>query len=449
MPGASDLFGKGGIAEQLVVWQVAGQLLGALLTPALAGIQQSIASATLPTQLTPEALADMVVRNIIDHHEAAVIAARSGLSATDFGRLVLDTGDAPAPQQLMEALRRGIISWDSGQGGLPSALQGLRQGRLRDEWAPLIRELGFVPIPVADAVDAVVEGQISHDQGAQIAYEGGVRADDFQILVNTRGNPPSPVELIDLVRRGFIAMQGTGPDATTLQQGIFEGATKDKWEPLYERMVEALPPPRTVTALLRNGSITDEAATRWFQQAGLSHEAALAYAADAHHQKLAASKELAKGDVLQLYFDQLVTAEQAVTMLAPLGYTAEEAHFELALQDTKRVIQAVNQLIGRLHTLYVNRKIDRTAAINAMNAIGLPDGQQQQLLQTWDVERTSNVKVLSAAEIASAFYYQVMTQSEATTELRGQGYSEFDAWALLSVRAHKALPGKPAMTVTG
>jgi hypothetical protein len=441
---AESLFGKGSIIEQILVWQVLGQVMGAVLGPELQLMQNAVNLITQAVQLSPAVCADMVVRNILTHEQGEFIAKQSGLSPDDFRALVLDTGDAPAPQQLMEALRRGIIQWDTDSGGLPSALHGLQQGRLRDEWAPLIRELGFTPIPVADAVDAVVEGQISYAEGEHIAYLGGIKAPDFKILFNTRGNPPGPMELVDLVRRGHIPMRGTGPDVTSLQQGIFEGATKDKWEPHYEQLAEALPPPRTVTALLRAGSITDQQAAKLFQQAGLSQEMAAAYVNDAHHQKLAASKDLAKADIETLYRDQMLSAADATTMIESLGFSAEDAAFLLSLQDVKRVITAVQQAIGRIHTLYVARKIDATAAIGALNSLHVPDAQVQQLLATWDVERGANVKVLSQAEIASAFFYQIIDQATAMAELQNIGFTPLDAWIILSVRMHKQLPNQPA-----
>lgn len=444
LPDLGKLFGKGSVAEQLVVYNVLGQVISAILAPELQLLQNTVQSITQEVPLAPAAAADMVVRNILTEAEGAAEARKSGVSPDDFHRLVLDTGDAPGPMQLLEAVRRGILSWDAPKGDLPSALQGLRQGRLRDEWAPLIHALAFTPIPTGDAVDAVVESQIDYSAGEAIAFQNGIMADDFRILFNTRGNPPSPTELMELVRRGIIPMGGLGPDATSLDQGIAEGATKNKWTFAYEALTEAIPPPRTVTALLRNGSIDDATATALFKKAGLSQAMAEAYTHDAHHQKLQATKDLAKADILQLYYDRIVSHDDAVAMLVALRYTPEEAAFELAIVDFRRELAALNQAIGRVHNLYVAHKLDKPAAVSTLDALHVPAAQRDQLLGVWDVERGANVKVLSAAEIASAFFYKVIAQAEAQAELEAQGWTPRDAWILLSVRMHAPLPNPPA-----
>ncbi len=436
--------GKPDVVEQILVWQVFGQVLGALMQPGLTELTKLVNSEFQTVPLTPAVLADMVVRNIVSPQEGADIARQSGIAPSDFHRLVLDTGEAPAPQQLIEALRRGIIQWDQPSGDLPSALQGLRQGHLRDEWASLMRELGFVPIGVSDAVDAVVEGQITHEQGAHFAYLNGVRGDDFQILVNTRGNPPSPSEVIEMVRRGKIPLRGTGPEVTSLQQAIFEGATKNKWEPVFEELTVAIPPPRTVVALVRAGTISDAQAARFLQDAGLSSELAAAYVAEAHHSKTAGHRELTVSTILDLYEQRVMPAKDATDLLEGLGYSAQDADFLEALKDLQREIKAVSSATDRIGKLYVARKIDATAVHNVLNQLQIPDAQIKELIAVWDQERALEVRTLTPAEVVAAFHWHILEQAAAQAELETLGFTAFDAWTLLSIREHGPLPNQPA-----
>lgn len=438
------LFGRGSVAGQLIEWAVLQQVIGAVLAPELELLTREVNKLLQATPLTPEQLADMVVKGHVSETDAEAYAKESGLAPADFRRLVDDGGEPPGLEFLLQAFRRGFIE-RAGKGAESTSLeQGIRESRLKDKWIDLVERMRLVPIPVADAVDAVVEGQISYSEGEKIAYYGGVSADDFRVLFNTRGRPPSPVELVELVRRGFIPLQGSGPDVTSLQQGIFEGATKDKWEPAYEHLVEALPPPRTVTALLRAGTITDAQAMTWFQQSGLSQTAAQAYTDDAHHQKLAASKAVSLSLIEQLYHDQVISAQDATTYLTAERYTAQEIAWLLQVQDLKRAVTFLNGAIGRVHTLYVVHKIGKAAAVGALDALHVPPAQRDQLLATWDVERTANVKVLTEAQIAQAFFIGLIGQDAAIAELQNQGYQPFDAWLLLSLRMKKALPGRPA-----
>ena len=441
---AGRLFTKGSVAEQIFVWGVLAGVVEALGEPGLNALRQLALAAAQNTPLSPAELADAVLKGHIPMDRGAGEATLSGLERERFEILVNSLGEPPGLTFLLEANRRGFIP-TSGAGAQATSLeQGVVESRLHPKWTDVVKQMSLTPIPVSDAVDAVIEGQIAYQDGEHIAFLGGIKAEDFRILVNTRGRPPSPVELNVLHKRGLIPLEGTGPDVLSVQQGIFEGATKDKWWRAIAALAEYVPPPRTVTALVREGSITDQQALALFQKSGLDQELATAYLHSAHHQKLAASKELAKGDVEQLYRDQLISHEQATAMLGALGFTAQEAAFLLQLQDVKRAVQFLNQAIARVHTLYVNHKLEKSAASTTLDALRVPSSQRDDLLTTWDIERSANLRVLTAAEIASAFNFGVLDQDTAIQELVKIGYVPFDAWVLLSTRKHTRLPNPPA-----
>lgn len=431
-------------AEQIFVWQVAAQIVGALMLPLVQELQRGVNSISQTTPLSPPDLADMSNRAIVSLEDATAYAKQSGVSPQDFLRLVQQAGNAISPQEAVLALRRGIIERDGRGPDQVTFEQAVAESRIKDKWTAVVEALGAIPLPVADAVDAVVESQIDRAEGEGWARKNGIDPDVFEILVNTRGNPPSPTELNTLHKRGLIPLEGTGPDATSVQQGIFEGATKNKWWRLLAALSDYLPPPRTVTALIREGSLDDQQGLALLQSAGLTQDLAQAYIDSAHHQKLAGTKDLAKGIVDQLYHDQIVTAAEATSMYEVLGYTAAEIPFLIAVQDMRRAVTAQDQAISRIHAQYVNHRIDRTTAVNALNAERVPDAQVQQLLGNWDVEVAVNVKVLTPAEIASAFADNIIDQDGALAELQRFGYSEVDAWILLSVRMHHRLPNPPA-----
>ncbi len=446
MPAADigKLFGKGSIIEQILVWQVLGQILAAVMAPELRLLENTVNQITQEVPIPPADLADMVVRAVLGDAAATEEAKKSGIPPSDFELLVKNAGEPPGIQQLVEAWRRGFIP-EAGLGpDQTSLIQGIFESRVKNKWFGTLLALATRPVPAADAVDAFVKGQIPYDQGEKLAYEDGYDRDAYRILVNTRGNPPSPIELAEFLRRGFIPLEGTGPDVLSFQQGIYEGATKNKWWRLESRLAEYIPPPRTVTAMVREGALTDDEALALFKQAGLSEQLAAAYLHAAHHQKLQADKLLAKADIEQLYRDHVISGDEATSALKVLGWTDTEIPLLLALQDVKRSITALNQAIGRVHNLYVNHKIDKGQALNALNALHVPAAQIQQMIPDWDIERSSNVKVLTPAEIAAALFYKVIDQATAQQELEAQGFTPFDAWILLSVRMHHPLPNQPA-----
>jgi len=429
-----DLFSKDSAFGQLLIWQVGAQVVGAVMAPGLNELTQLVNEAAQTTLLTPDALADLVVRNYLDQASAEATAKRSGVSPDDFALMVKAAGDAVDTTTLIAGYRRGILAWDSSSNGLPSVLDGIREGRLADKWAPLLQQLGDVPLGVADAVDAVVEGQISMDEGKAIAYTNGLSPENFVILYNTRGNPPGVSDLAEMVRRGVIPQDGTGPDVLSFQQGVAEGATKNKWLSALEQIMTVLPAEGRVTTLLRNGTITRAQAIAYYQQLGYDQAAATAFADEASAVKTAADKLLAKSDVITLYADGAITRDDASTLIQALGYDSTEADQILTIQDLHTATAATNAAISRISSYYIARKIDETGAINALNSLNVPPAQQTTLINAWKITRTSNVKLLTESQITDAWAYLIIDTPTAIAELMALGYTELDSWTILSIK---------------
>lgn len=442
--GIEGLISGGGAFASQFAWTVESAVAQAALGPALAELTQKLNADHPLIPLAPADLADLVVRNYLPADTASATAAKSGVSADDFALLVRNAGAAPDTTTLIEAYRRRIIGWDTSTGGLPSVLDGIREGRLADKWAPMLRDLGDLPIGVADAVDAVVENQISRSQGETIAYEQGISAANFAILVNTRGNPPGPAELADLVRRGVIPQGGTGPDVLSFVQGISEGATKDKWIPALTALQTVLPPEGRVTAMLRAGAITEQQALHYYRQLGYDQTVAQGFATEASHAKTATAKDLAKGDIERLYADGAIDAPTATGMLATLGYTADEAGYLLAIQDMHAATVVMDSVITRIRSYYVARKISLGQVVTALDSLGVPTAQRDKLTAAWQIARTSNVKLLTESQVVDAWAYKIMTTDQAMSALQALGYTALDAWTVLSIKNKGPLPGQPA-----
>lgn len=435
--------GAGGVFEQFAIWGILMQIAGAILGPVVQAVQQQMYQQLQITPLSPELLADLVLKSWYDEPAAANEAAKFGIDPAKFHQMVEAAGEPPGLQMILEAFRRGFIGWDSDNADGTSVMRGIQQSRVRDQWAGMIEQMVTQVIPVGDAVSAVVKGQIPHAMGAQIAFYNGISAADFVVLVNTAGNPPGPMELIELARRGLIPVNGTGPSMLSLQQGIYEGMTKDKWYPAMRELMVYIPPPRTVTALERSGSITPAEAMKLYQDAGLDPTLAAAYTHNASTTKATATHKLAEGTILHLYDAQIIPASEATALLHTLGYDATEAAWVLAWSDLHRELAALEKAITKVSALYIARKIGTTTATDLLGKLGVPGAQQAQLLQDWTLERDASVKVLTAAEIGQAVKDQIITQEQGMTALLALGFGEFDAWVRLSLSQATKLPGEP------
>lgn len=437
------LFSSESPIGQMVIYGVLQQVLTATIGPGLDVTTQQINAANPVAVISPPDLAQLVVRGYLDQGDAAGIAAKSGVSADDFTLLVKEAGDAPDTTTLMEAYRRKVIPLTGAGADAVSVEQGIREGRLGDKWVPMIEALGVLPIGVADAVDAVVENQIPYADGEEYAYQNGLDRAAFQILVNTRGNPPSPTELADMVKRGIIPLKGKGPSVLSFEQGVAEGATKDKWIPAYEAAMAVLPPEGTIQAWLREGVVDTADAIARLQQLGYDQKSAENYASEAIATTTSQYRQLAESDVVALYSGRAIDAPAATTMLATLGYSADVAAEILAVTDFHVQVGIRNSAISRVRTYYLARKITDNQAVTALDSLEVPSAQRAELMAAWQVERGSNVKLLTEAQITDAWYYQIIDDDTAIGQLEAIGYTPYDAWVILSVKQKSAIGPPP------
>ena len=163
MASFGDTFGEGSTAYQLLVYGLGQQVLQSLLAPFLTELETEVNTAFPVNPLSPADAATAANRDFMTVADAQAEAAKQGINADRFAVLQHLAGNAPAPEELAEALRRGIIE-AAGTG--PDAVsfdQGIREGNLLDKWGPTIQALAkTIPSP-ADVVDAAVRGQLSLD----------------------------------------------------------------------------------------------------------------------------------------------------------------------------------------------------------------------------------------------------------------------------------------------
>jgi len=395
--------------------------------------------------LSPPDAAEAVVRGFISRATGAHIARMSGVDADTFDTMVELAGDAPGPEQLAEALRRELIPEDSGDPAVPGFVQGIMQGRLADKWAPMIKGLSQIwPSPV-DALQAVLEGQVSDADGRALYAKLGGAPEFYDWQYNTRGSAPTPLELIDMARREIIQWDGVGPKATTYEQGFLEGPWRNKWAPVYRQYAEYLPDVSTVVELLSHGSMDSKTAAGYLKQQGLSPELISAYLDEAHTEALSDYRGATVSMVLQAYHDQILAPVDATNILEALHVTPQAVELMLAYEDAQRAFEQVNAAVSRIRSLYAARKITEQTVTDSLGVLGVPAAQVPGIVASWQLENSISVKPLTETQIIDAWSYSILTDDECSTELQNIGYTPFDAWVLMSVKAKAALPGKPAL----
>lgn len=439
-----DVFGKGSLAEQMFMWGVLQGALSTLLSPEFQELQQLSFHILPNTPLSPADAATAANRSFLTPDAAASEAEASGVNADRFKILTDLAGDAPAPGDLATALRRGLIP-ESGTG--PDAVtfeQGIAEGNLRDKWTDVIRQLAVQwPSPV-DALNALLEGQISDAEGRELFAKFGGDPTYFDMLYNTQGSAPTPVEAATMANRKVIPWDGTGPGVTSYEQAFLEGPWRNKWLTPYRALAQYFPPPRTVTAMYKEGSLTQAEAIDYLERQGLDPTLAAAYVSSGNAQAAQKGKDLTEASVISMYEARLIADADAQSFLEALRYSPENAKLLIELADLRRSIAAVNTAVSRVQTLFVGHKITEATATGILAALQVPGDQITEIIGTWRLEASVNVKQLTEAQITDAWSIKVLTDAEALRELEGIGYTPLDAWTILSIKNKAPLPGKPA-----
>lgn len=465
------VFGESGVARQFLIYGVGYEIARSLLQPLFVAIstdQWSNAIAKGDTKvyqpLSPADLADMQLRGIIERPFAEQEAAKWGVRPSDLHRMYLRSGEPPPLMLILELFRRGYIPWSAGPIPAISAENAVKEGRIRDEWIAVLKRAQFTPPAVAEAVNAVVRNQISYDEGVALAFfaglgttslsvpEGSDTTDTekaFKVLYDTTGRPPAPGQLSELVWRGVIPVHGRGPTETTFEQGIFEGDLKDKWEKPLEALLVKYPALYEIRVLLEHGAISAAQAATYLKKSGYQSTVATSLAQDATAQAIITDRLLTEGNVKALFENATIDQAQALSMLANLGYGNTAAKFIVASWTLDTSWKALTASISRVGNYFIAHKITADQAAQNLRRLTVPEAQIAVAIQDWTIARTSNVRLLTEAQIADSFDYGIMDQAEAQAELEALGYTPHDAWVVLSVKAKGPLPAEPSSNVPG
>lgn len=394
--------------------------------------------------LSPADAASAVVRGFLDRKAGITLAALSGVDADTFATMVNLAGDAPSPAELSVALRRGLIPEDSGTPDKPGFVQGIEQGRLANKWTDMIKGLAQEWPTPTDALEARLVGQVTTKESQSLYARFGGDPAYYDLLLRTRGEAPTPLELGVLANRGDIKWDGLGPDETSFTQGFHEGRWRNKWEDAYRHLAKFRSPESTIVLFLSHGVINDEEAADELAKLGMDAATIKRYIDEAHLEAYSDYRGATVSMILQAYHEQLITSDQALTVLEGFHVTPTAAKLMLELQDIQRAFEAVQNALSRIRTLYASRKITLRTVKQSLTDLGIQPDAIDGIVKSWQIENSVSVRVLTEAQIADAFKLNFLTEPEALTELENLGYTPFDAWILLSLKEKALVSGKPA-----
>lgn len=420
------LVGPQSMARQFFVWGVLQEVVSTALSPFIQVLQHEVNSAFPENALSPPELADMTVRGIIGADWAEGEAKKSGYTPELFRLMVQNNGQPPSLLDMLQLMRRGKVDRDA-------VIRAIKQSRVKNEWIDTILLLGVQPPTPSEILRAYLQGQVDGERAKQLYQQLGGDPEFFQLMYDTEGSAPTPNEAAEMARKGIIPWDGEGPGVVSFQQAFLEGPWRNKWLGAWRKASEYLPPPRTITAMLREGSLTVAKATELLHKQGVPDELIPTYLTDASTGKTAKAKELTESMISTLYQEHAIGDADAKAMLIKLRYTPHEADFVLMAWQLARELKYRNTAITTVHTQYVNHKIDAGSVSLLLDRFGVPASQRDHLIALWTEEARAKVTLLTPAQIKTAGRKGFLEPDAAIARLVNLGYSQSDAEIFLSI----------------
>ena len=411
------------IEDQILsLFALVGIALGAARSAAIASlnaIQQQVWRTDPNQKLSPSDAATATVKNIPTSLDLASEALAAGVDGEHFAALVNLTGNPPGPETLLDMLNRGVIPEDL-------AVQGMKEGYLKDEWIPYELDVRYNLLTPGQVIEAQLQGAPGPFDWRDLYAKAGADPTFFDTATWITGNPPGPMQLIELFNRRYI-------DMPTLVQGLSESRLKDKWIPAFLNLANTQIPVREVIDAVKAGAVDQATAEKLFTNLGYSPDLAAILIRSGAKATATAHKELSLSMVKGLYEDRIITGAQATADLLLLGYSADDAALYLSLLDKGVQQKFVNLAISKVRAGFTGRKITAAQASTDLDTLQVPTAQRDQLLQLWGLEMQANPKELTLGQLDQAFKYQIFTLAEFVQRVEGLGYTQADAQTLAAI----------------
>lgn len=360
-------------------------------------------------------------RDIISTAEGRQRAKDLGYSAADFDKMTELHGDPLPPMDLGEAFRRGFIDSKRFE-------RGIVQGPLRKEWFDVLERLQFRRMSTIDAASAVTQGHMSLAEGKRVAHENGLEPDDFGTMIEIAGRPPGIDFATEALNRGLIS-------EAEFTKMFLESSIKNRYVPLMLQMRTRLIPQETARLLYRNGVYSERQTLDLLIAQGFSPDDARALMELERVRGDDQTRELTRSQIVDMYETRMLDLNQTVELLLGLGYAENDARAMVELADLQRLMRFINSATTKVKSAYTTGKIDEITASSAMDALGIPVAQRDDLFTLWDIEKTTVTKTLTAAQVRQAMTRGLIDPDEAMNRLMAQGYDETDAGLYLQLSA--------------
>lgn len=332
-------------------------------------------------------------------------------------------------------------------GAAISSLFVLGPIELQKEINELRSDYSFVPVSTADAADAVVRNIWTQDIGAAEAKMSGVNGDNFDVLVKLTGEPPGPMDMLSLWRRGIITED-------FLDTAIRYSRIKDVYIDSIKALAHSYMSPADVIELAIKGLKTpDEAQTMYGIAGGLEDQFQILYegAGDAIGNQAALTlmnhgyineaqvKEVfGRSRMNPLFYDMAmnlkhhflsviqvelalkagsVAPEVATKWLTADGYPADQIAAFVSGAAAAKSGGSKAETETMVVAMYTDHLYDSAEATVALANLGYTASEADMILQLADAKRALSQTTTAISAIRGAYLARRITKAQAGTDL--------------------------------
>jgi len=309
----------------------------------------------------------------------------------------------------------------------------------------------FVDISWQDAAIAYLRGTISRSVLGVIAEKQGVGSEDVDIYLDSIGEPPGTMDMLEAFRRGFI-------DEGTLEKGILQSRVKNEWIPLIKELryspmstadaVNAVvqghisydagakladenglqpgqfdtlyqtagaPLSRTeLNDLYNRGEIGSDVVTQGLRESRLKDK----YVQDAFalRRRLLEPRSLGEAVV-----NGAMTHDVAISKAMQNGFDAEDAALLVGSAANRKMMSYREKVVTQIEDLYSEGGMPHTEAFNQIKGMGHTDAEANMILEAADYRREQRTFNTAVGAIRSKVVGHHIDKAQASALLDGMG----------------------------
>jgi hypothetical protein len=380
---------------------------------AAAGLVQTMWQENQNQLLSPDLLSDAVNRGLLGADTAYESANKQGYTNSQVDMMVKLTGEPPGMIDMINLWRWGRIDE-------PTLDAGLLFSRLNEDYVDMAKMLSQGFMSPADAIELAVKGVVSQEQGMTYFVQAGGQEDQWSNLFEGAGDSIGNEQAIGLYNQGLINEQ-------TLDSVFGRSRLNPIFYPVAELLKHKFLQPFQISSMLKAGTATPEQAAVWLTNLGYGPDQVAAFVGGSPTTTIAKAKSDTEAMILQEYNEGIITQGAAHNALANIGYNADQANMLTDVEDAKVAKSERDTAVSGVKSSFIKGHISTAEASSALDTLGVPSSARDGLITAWGVEQSTQVRVLTEAQIGIAARNGIISYDQAIARWVAQGYSQSDA----------------------